>query len=92
MGRLRCILCSPWSCCGSGKRVIKTKTQEHHRTQLSGLDQAIRSINFGQNEYARQVDEPNHENTLSSRNKMDHSLQGSLYKSASLEPYRSPEN
>ena len=69
MGKLKCILCTPWTCCGSGRTIHKNDRQEHRRTQLGGLDQAIRSINLGQNNYTRQINDANHEATFSSISK-----------------------
>lgn len=77
MGKLKCILCAPWNCCGSSQAIQTIEVQEHRRTQISGLDQAIRSINLGQNNYTRQIDDPNHEITFSSKIKPDHISQAS---------------
>ena len=77
MSKLKCILCTPWNCCGSSQTARTIEVQEHRRTQLSGLDQAIRSINLGQNNYSRQIDEPNHDITFSPKMKLDHVSQDS---------------
>ena len=88
MGKLKCILCTPWTCCGSGRAIHDSDFQEHRRTQLSGLDQAMRSINLGQNNYTRHIDDPNHEITFSSTIKSDVHSQDSSYQPANLEPYK----
>ena len=87
MGKLKCILCSPWSCCGSGKAIHENELKEHRKSQLGGLDQAIRSINLGQNHYTRQIDDPNHEVTFSTTSKSSE-VEKSSYQSADLEPYK----
>ena len=93
MSKLKCILCSPWNCFGSGKAVNASKIQEHHRTQLSsGLDQAFRSINLSSNNYTRQVDEPNHEYVATNKRNNEPSFQDSSFQTANLEPYGGTKN
>ena len=87
MGKLKCILCSPWTCCGSGRAIHENDLREHHKSQLGGLDQAIRSINLGQNNYTRQIDESNHEVTFSTTSKAG-DVKDNSYQSADLEPYK----
>ena len=72
MNKLSCIfLCTSWNCCRSSQSIQAMEVQEHRRTQLGGLDQAIRSINFSQHHYSRQIDEPNQELTFSSETKLE---------------------
>ena len=89
MGNLKCILCTPFSCCVGGTAVYDADIQDHRRTQLSGLDQAIRSINLGQNNYSPQVDDPDHDETTSEKSEHKQE-QNSYYQSATLEPYKKP--
>ena len=86
MGKLKCILCTPFSCCVSGNAAYDGEIKEHRRTQLTGLDQAIRSINLGQNNYSPQIDDPNAEDIKPEKigKREEHNFH---YQSATLEPY-----
>ena len=89
MGKLKCLLCAPFTCCVGGKAGYDKKIQDHRRTQLSGLDQAFRSINLGQNNYSPQIDEPNDEETKPRKTGLKLEIEDSCYQSAILEPYKS---
>ena len=86
MGKLKCILCTPFSCCVSGKTAYDGEIKEHRRTQLTGLDQAIRSINLGQNNYSPQIDDPNAED-IKPEKFVKREENNFHYQSANLEPY-----
>ena len=86
MGKLKCLLCTPFTCCVSGNSAYDGDIQEHRRTQLSGLDQAIRSINLGQNKYSAQIDDPNVEEIRPGKSDLK-IVENTHYESATLEPY-----
>ena len=65
------------NCCAGNRMDLAVEVQEHRRTQINGLDQAMRSLNIRQNNYTRQIDCPNHETTFAQKIVSDRALQDS---------------